>query len=1640
STTLTAIPNQASLRLTWEAFPAVTYKVYFSERSAKGEMVNYPFNRLPTSPNGGTFTGIGEATIQGLLQGRDYCVFVTANYPDNTMDAPNGTKWTGALDNLILGSGNSFAGSIVAGSQKCQRTFANEAFGQVVTDSRIYSLKAHPSNEPTFLAIAKGDAPLSPENDGDNAIPANATSAKVTVYRIDESSGVGIEVGTSIGSGKIKPINPIPPGRYKFFAILEEMRPNLGTTPAAQARKDLVVGTAGNGAEMDSWIYVRGAGASPVDLGAYPEHQQGGAGSLRIGQSVAMGDFNCDGKSDLAVGIPDVIEVPAGSNPPRPSKLGRVMIYYDVTQAPDSRINPSRIQTIKFDTSQISSATRDLQLGTKLQVGNFNGDNQARSLAPSGVSDGLQEKFSCDDLVIGSGAGLVFVLYGRRDNANGPGIPGGLVYNGQNSFATNPSPPCQANNQSCGGPSLYRYEVVGGGVLKLGSAFTVGDFDGDGYQDLAVGSTSTTGIWVLRGGETGLNLPKKYDSDLASASNAEVVNPFEISCQSCFPYIPAKLGDFSIPTFAPAAGDGWASGGEFAVSLGIYRNGYYDPKTKRIRDVLLVGNSTHALSSGRTGRVFGCIPKTATSSTTNFQADPAIDLQWDCNHFIDPPLQYQTQATLPRTNLSSSPVGTPRGFGWAIASFDNPLRYSPSDMQEGSGCRLINGGVTIPAPIDFANCPNSAGTEPIGTKLGFPGGFAISSMRSNSAFFYFGVNSPYTPSQSDRDGFGAARNQDLLNRIFATPDGSANDPVVAIEQVPCSHSAQVESCRVQLIRQSSPGGNFGYNLASIRGSNVYDPFDKPKTALLAVSAPYKSLLQGSILYSNVGQVLLISQDTVSSTSPITVAGNRRFARGFLSSGITLDYDRFNSADPNTVVAGARFGMGGIAGGSVEVGNQGEYNTFTDVVVGAPGHKRAVDVNGTSRLVNDNGSAMLFFSNGTSFLSRRLSDSASPSAWHSIDQVYEPNGVSVGQESDLKFYQAVSIGDIDQDGIDDLVTRISSGGSRNVSRILYGASCSSPLGSGCSQRFKLKPDGKVKYTDFRVNGDDSAGMRFIPVGSIGNNSRGAFFITGENASYLFFSDVNSGITFGDPTFNGSPRKFARPTVSSSGFSYLDFSDDQYFNPDGTTIQSNFRSLNSFASGDFNGDGRMDFAFSQDLNAEIQDTRLAATCPTVNGNRSCLSFSSGKGRVFVWYGGAGNGPAVQPDGSSGYPLVTEYSGLGGGSEKFGMATLSSLASHTSGAPCGSSGGMTCNRIQVIGEEGTTSFGQSIASIPVGSCGSNPVSALAVRALNSAGNQSRIFVYLPKCSQPDSSLDYSGLVATGLMIKTETDSIPPTNGVVLSGIGASNGFGMSMVGTGITGLRKIMKPTSSAAGSLLGHLIATDSSLGRVGVFPLVRNGAGSVLFEPLPPDLSVFDPNLNFYKMGGRLNHYSSLGFLAPQSPSDARFGLNSAYLGDLNADGYADIGINIASMHRKENSATFDYQGAVLTLFGGEKGLQTHRETTGLLITPKKDADASCYLVKKSGSSPISVCDPQLLFAPQPSLVNSPAQGAYEYMYLNQFSHLSTGANSQTGTCSISDSRNECIGSFLYGVPGRDSPSTSNNLSRILQGGAFYVQP
>ena len=166
-----------------------------------------------------------------------------------------------------------------------------------------------------------------------------------------------------------------------------------------------------------------------------------------FGSALAVGDFNNDGFSDLAIGVP---QEAVGST----AAAGAVNIIYGGLAGLTS--NDDQIWT-QGNAGIEDTAEEDDNFGASLVAGDFNGDG-------------------FDDLAIGApgetvnaaaGAGAVNVIYGAA---------GGL-FSGGNQFWSQDSP-----------------GIVGAAEIgdQFGWALGVGDFDNDGFDDLAVGVPAET--------------------------------------------------------------------------------------------------------------------------------------------------------------------------------------------------------------------------------------------------------------------------------------------------------------------------------------------------------------------------------------------------------------------------------------------------------------------------------------------------------------------------------------------------------------------------------------------------------------------------------------------------------------------------------------------------------------------------------------------------------------------------------------------------------------------------------------------------------------------------------------------------------------------------------------------------------------------------------------------------------------------------------------------------------------------------------------------------------------------------------------------------------------------------------------------
>gem|GEM_PF-2559439 len=1645
-----------SLRVSWTGYADVTYRVYLGERSPDGSVNYNSFVSSSASTEG------SSVTISDLLSGHEYCAVVVASYLDNTNDGPDGTPYTGETSSVLngwaVGASGTFGDSKIASSQLCARTSSSLSVDNV----KVYGQKAYLSNRPIFYVYSPNAADQS----------LSTATIETSIYQVSNTTGLASFVGKVKGQGQIISLTDLAPGRYKFYASIAGIS---GASAGAMAKKEIsVVDNSFPDEAHRPWIYIRGTPdiedtSNPQSMGYYPEKQQDGYGAQGMGSSVAMGDFDCDGKYDIAIGIPNATETSPRDD--RSAQSGKVIVYYDIDDSVGPSASPGpRSQLITFDITPYDSAGRDLRLGTKLYVGNFNHDNQQTNQPPNASGE---IHYQCQDLVIGSGYGPMFVLYGKR---NVSGLDGGLSYSGSTGYSVNPSSSCDPSTNICS-PALYTLESMGDTV---GTAISSGDFNGDSYEDLVATTTLSTGnvsgTLVFRGSEYGLIPPAKWtgtgggvDAGIVTGSDCdENFSPFPYpdGPKKGFPYIPANPACW---TSSPTLENGWGKSG-FGKSVGVFPNAYYDydgtKGSNRIRDVLLIGNPSYSdglskydNSTKVNGRVYVCLPQTNTAATLpttlpgdfNFLTTVST---YDMNQYFMWKCGYSDAITYSSTNTTtlvldsplngvdvktagSSPDTRGKSFGSAIQGLKNPLLYGVDKLS-------LDGNLNDNFDPDESNLTIYASD---GTTLnhpenvGSPGAVAIGASGNSKIFVYYGVQFPEGSSAdasdvsttlAHRQTLGSARNLYLGSLLAGTRLTSSNYKTVS--EHPCvvidgstpvssytSNTAYTEYCDVQVL--SPPSGanwsnyGFGKTLFALMGSNdTLNGIRSPdaRQSILAAPAPLRNISSsGSVTYTALGSVQLFYQNIVSASngfplmtkpSPSTSCAFCRYSDGFTNAGSSsVEYDGEKRDNLN-------FGSGGIAAGPVKA-DGGYYNANADLVVGVPGY---VFMHGTTPVI-DSGAAQLSFSHGGQFRSYQTDGTAGVnSPWHFINN-------SFGQEADIRYFQTISMGDIDQDGLDDVAVRIKLG-SENKIRILKGKASSDG-----SISFK---NTSLDWTDFSVMSDSSAGSRIIPVGRISTSQFPVYFITGDRASYLYFGGIG-GLIPGQPSAfaaGGAPRKLSAPTNG-----YLDFSDQSIYHSADSIDTSDYGQ--AFAHGDFNGDGYEDLAigFNSSLNSlhdETTDTDVAFDGMSKDN----------VGRVMVFYGGKDNGFQVQAQATGtnpgGFPYTTDY--FAPYSSHSGVTTNTLSACDTSG---------TCNRIQVLydgaistpttGDGNTANFGENIAAIPAGSCNGKSVSALLVQTKFFKGG-SKILIYKPKCLSDITGQDKSGLVqdpnASGVNT-VDTGATPDlyTYNVAIDP-SSSNSFEVpcttncsSTFGTAMTTVKNITVKIngSVSSGDARSHLVLTDPDQKKVYVFPLVSNCTNfdSVTGGAISNDNESCQTNLtNDPAQGYQVIDYSSSNTF---SQANVDFGASIADIGDANGDGYGDVAISVGKLTRPGTPATSSgQQGAILVLFGGASGsnpagLQAFNGST--VIEPSRNS--SCYR-SYDGGTPTSICNPTLLFAPEPS---SDRDGSGEYIYLTRDSHLNFGT------------QNENLGSFLFGVPLRDTQET-NPSDRILRGGAFYVLP
>ncbi len=233
---------------------------------------------------------------------------------------------------------------------------------------------------------------------------------------------------------------------------------------------------------------VLGASFGGLSAGNVTQLHEPGVGlqaSASFGESLAIGDFNCDGHPDLAVGTPRAsLPLPGGESI---TEAGSVSILYGPNFA------STQWQLFWQGSAGIPGVPEvSDHFGAVLAVGNFNHDS----------SNG----HACDDLAIGTPdesiesarAGAVTILYGRSTGLNTAGAPAPQLW-----------------DQNVG--SVFG---VAEAYDKFGASLAAGDFNHDGIDDLAIGvpdegyeAVGATGVGlvqILKGSPSGITDAGNY--------------------------------------------------------------------------------------------------------------------------------------------------------------------------------------------------------------------------------------------------------------------------------------------------------------------------------------------------------------------------------------------------------------------------------------------------------------------------------------------------------------------------------------------------------------------------------------------------------------------------------------------------------------------------------------------------------------------------------------------------------------------------------------------------------------------------------------------------------------------------------------------------------------------------------------------------------------------------------------------------------------------------------------------------------------------------------------------------------------------------------------------------------------------------
>ena len=482
--------------------------------------------------------------------------------------------------------------------------------------------------ELTSSPLANDPSSCTPSNELDNGMTTEACYEDETFLMVEvDTASTTPTVTVDVHDGSGTPIDT--------WTIYHSLLTNPGFVPVDVAEQpdfnadgyaDLIVGVPYDdiGSESNAGGVIEFSGGSEylrsLNSDFHSQDSQNMPGQSEpfdsFGYSLAHGDFDDDGYSDVIIGSP--FEDVSGEN-----GTGMVTVIY----GSEDGLDLTTAENIHQDTAGVDGVNETSDhFGETVTVGDFNGDGYDD--AAVGVPD---EDLSCGTLCSDDNTGMVTIIYGSAIGLDPVGTSSGidshnidqedmsgLGYNNEDndycgsSVATgdfdgdgyddlafgcpgedldsntvsNAGAVIVAYGQSAGlqvtGGSAYNQNVSGiGGNLETGDGYghslATGDVDGDGYDELAVGipyentgdasggNTTTDGgrISLIYGSNSGLTAAGAdiyHASDLAAVSSDQTQGYFGAD---------VTMGDFNGDGYDDLAcgAYGWSS---FTGAVGVF--------------------------------------------------------------------------------------------------------------------------------------------------------------------------------------------------------------------------------------------------------------------------------------------------------------------------------------------------------------------------------------------------------------------------------------------------------------------------------------------------------------------------------------------------------------------------------------------------------------------------------------------------------------------------------------------------------------------------------------------------------------------------------------------------------------------------------------------------------------------------------------------------------------------------------------------------------------------------------------------------------------------------------------------------------------------------------------------------------------